>query len=119
MPSLQILNLKKLQKDTGVGKEIAEALLKIFLEDSLSSMNKIVDSFASKDFDKIRMTVHAFKGASAVLGAEILSDICRKIQQKADEKDLAALEAMMPDLQKIYQETIENIQKELQNGLTN
>jgi HPt (histidine-containing phosphotransfer) domain-containing protein len=61
-------------------------LIKIFLEDAPQRMKDISEGLASGDLGRVERGAHTLKSSSANIGALALSDLCRRIVEKARAK---------------------------------
>lgn len=59
------------------------ALLKTYIQDSATRLQDMNDAFARGDADALRKSTHSLKGASANLGLEFLTELCRELEEGA------------------------------------
>ncbi|ANI61775.1 HPt (histidine-containing phosphotransfer) domain-containing protein [Pseudomonas sp. PvR086] len=70
-------------------------LLDTFLSDSeerLSLLRK------ADDADRLGATAHSFKGSSSNMGATRLAELCHELEQRAKEKKLEGIEALVGEI---------------------
>lgn len=58
-------------------------LLKTFVTDSAARIVAAEQAAAAADSDALRRAAHSFKGSSGNMGAPLLSDLCRQIEELA------------------------------------
>lgn len=88
-------------------------LVQLFFEDSKLRMDEIYLALETRDNRLGYEAVHAIKGASANLGANLLSDLCYKLQMQCKEKQILNSEALIHNIDKERQLLIEELKKEL------
>jgi HPt (histidine-containing phosphotransfer) domain-containing protein len=70
---------------------LLDELIKIFLEDAPQRMKDISEGLASGDLGRVERGAHTLKSSSANIGALALSDLCRRIVEKARTRRPEAL----------------------------
>ncbi|HQV40550.1 MAG: Hpt domain-containing protein [Moraxellaceae bacterium] len=56
-------------------------LVSTYIQDSTVRVKGLHDAYARGDNEALRLTVHSLKGASANLGLECLTDVCRELEE--------------------------------------
>lgn len=74
--------------DEGLLEELREilddefpVLVSTYIQDSAVRVQSLHDDHTRGDVDALRLTVHSLKGASANLGLEHLTDLCRELEE--------------------------------------
>jgi len=102
-------NIRDLQSE---GEEdLLSELVDVYKKDSEQTMAKIRISIEQKDFTALKRAAHNLKGSSANLGCVDLSAFCRKIEAAAEENDSSMLNQILPELDKVYSETVKELVK--------
>lgn len=77
------------------------ALVSTYVQDSAVRVQDMNAAFAMGDADALRKSTHSLKGASANLGLEVLTELCRELEEKAMTGRLDGVE---PLLQRVAEE---------------
>lgn len=77
------------------------ALVSTYVQDSAVRVQDMNAAFAKGDADGLRKSTHSLKGASANLGLEVLTEICRELEEKCMAGSLDGVE---PLLQRVAEE---------------
>lgn len=80
-----------------MGSEFAN-LLRTFATDSAMRIEHIERAIAGGDADALRRAAHSFKGSSGNMGAQRLSDLCRRIEEFARDGALDACISLVAQL---------------------
>ena len=97
----QVIDIKYLKSIIDDDKEFEKELFSIFFENALKNIEKLQESIASQDKNSWYMASHAFKGASASIGAFELAKILETAQKSLDANEESKIKI------------IEDIKKEL------
>jgi HPt (histidine-containing phosphotransfer) domain-containing protein len=71
------------------------ALVSTYVQDSAVRVQDMNAAFAKGDADALRKSTHSLKGASANLGLEVLSELCRELEEKALAGSLEGVESLL------------------------
>lgn len=71
------------------------ALVSTYVQDSAVRLQDMNAAFAKGDADALRKSTHSLKGASANLGLEVLSELCRELEEKALAGSLEGVESLL------------------------
>ena len=105
---LKILNQNKI-KD--FSKEDRAALLQLFLRDSKESLEKIKQNKESNNIEQIHFFIHRLKGIVGNIGAERLFEYTKNLDLDLRQGKLPKYSDWLNKLEKIYEETIKEIKK--------
>jgi|APGre2960657444_1045066.scaffolds.fasta_scaffold377065_2 HPt (histidine-containing phosphotransfer) domain-containing protein len=83
----QVLDLEYLKSIIDEDKEFEQELFKIFIENSQRNITKLEESIESNDKNSWYMASHAFKGASASIGAFELAKILEYAQRNIEDSN--------------------------------
>lgn len=61
-------------------------LLKAFLSDSEMRVKSLRSAYAADDHDNARKIAHSFKGSSGNIGARVLSQLCKEVEELARDE---------------------------------
>lgn len=98
--ALDINVVKNLRAEVGDDPEIINELIDLYLEDGPPLIATLHDAVQNHDVATIGRVAHRLKGSSASLGAIVLSQICRDLEQ---ENAMADVEAIVVRLEAEYQ----------------
>lgn len=73
-----------------------------FLEDTLSSLDRLEHAVAENDAGAARMMAHAIKGSGSNLGAAALAQLAREVEELAAEHHIADIAPLLPRLRQAY-----------------
>ena len=103
----EVIDLKTLSTfDQG----LRNRLIRMFLEQAPSSIDKIKRSINNEDFVNLREEAHSLKGSSLALRADQMASICEALQKKGENQDLSETSSLLRLLEENY--------KQLQQQLT-
>ena len=105
---LKILNQNKI-KD--FSKEDLAALLQLFLRDSKELLEKIKQNKESNNIEQIHFFIHRLKGIVGNIGAERLFEYTKNLDLDLRQGKLPKDSDWLNKLEKIYEETIKEIKK--------
>ena len=74
-------------------------LLDTFIGDSEERLRGLREALAGADVQALRLTAHSFKGSCSNMGAQHLSSLCKRLEDRARQgelDDLAQLMAFFP-----------------------
>jgi HPt (histidine-containing phosphotransfer) domain-containing protein len=77
------------------GDELAQKIQQLFLLHGPKRIATARDAAATGDADALERSMHALKSSAAQLGAMRLAAICRDLEDRARQHDLAAAEALV------------------------
>jgi HPt (histidine-containing phosphotransfer) domain-containing protein len=83
----QVLDLEYLKSIIEDDKEFEQELFKIFIENSQRNIAKLEESIENNDKNSWYMASHAFKGASASIGAFELAKILEYAQKNLEDSN--------------------------------
>ena len=83
----QVLDLEYLKSIIEDDKEFEQELFKIFIENSQRNITKLEESIESNDKNSWYMASHAFKGASASIGAFELAKTLEHAQKNIEDSN--------------------------------
>ena len=94
-------------------EDVLKATLKDFHE-SIISEGRILDAcvadiYNPESLELFRIKVHALKGASAVIGAEILSEGAKELEQAAKKQDIDIIKEKYPYMINYYRSFIDRL----------
>lgn len=71
------------------------ALVSTYVQDSAVRVKDMQDAFVRGDMEALRKSAHSLKGASANLGLELLTDLCRELEESVMVGALDGMEARL------------------------
>lgn len=83
MPALDAAALRQLEEDLGGDREVLAQVLASFLEEASAQLKAGRDAAAGARAEQVQSAYHSVKGAAATIGALLLSEACREIEQAA------------------------------------
>nr|MBA2500938.1 response regulator [Chitinophagaceae bacterium] len=91
-------------------------LVELFIKQADESIEELRILSDGNDYDAIFQAAHKLKGSSLNLGAKLLTEFCKKMEEAARRKDKQSIENSMSGIRPVYIATI-SIYKKL-TGLT-
>ena len=82
------MNLEALAIDFGMEEDELIELVKLFIETSLSDLNRIQSAIDEGDAQKVVTAAHSIKGAAANLGLMEIFEMAKRIEMNARENKL-------------------------------
>jgi HPt (histidine-containing phosphotransfer) domain-containing protein len=86
------------QLQLSLGSSIVQDIVRRVRDDTAARLSAIRESLAVADFAAIKREAHLIKGSAAVVGAEWMSSLCRRIEDTADAGDGPAVSPLLDDL---------------------
>jgi HPt (histidine-containing phosphotransfer) domain-containing protein len=93
-----VFDLSLLMSNFPEDKGLIHNLLNDFCEYLPDKLSALKVAFAKNDANLIRDEAHALKGSSANMGAIAMQKIAREIEKRAKSGDIAAIEALIKQL---------------------
>ena len=84
----------------GIGGVYANC--RLYLENAASVTNNLTESFEKKDYKNYGIYAHSLKSTSALIGAETISDLAKKMEFAAKENDFSYIETHHDELMRRY-----------------
>jgi CheY-like chemotaxis protein/HPt (histidine-containing phosphotransfer) domain-containing protein len=81
--------------DDEVITEIAASIC----QDAPQSMQNILEAIRREDFDNLKLYAHRMKGATATIGANMLSQITARLEQAGRDKDMVEAQQLVAQVQ--------------------
>ena len=85
-------------------EDLIREVVSIFLDDTPRRIKTLREQMTKGDAVGVGQQAHAIKGAAASIGGEALREIAFEMEKAGREKDLEKLVAMMPELEKGFEE---------------
>ncbi len=89
----------------GGNKDFARRLLDKFKTLAPTQVAEIRTAFAKNDLDTVGNTAHSLKGASAVMGAVLISTTAASIEEQARFGDVGSITAHLEQLQSLIDQS--------------
>lgn len=84
----------------GVGE-----IIDTFLDDVPRTLADLQAGLEADDAGQVASAAHKIKGSASTLGATTLSEVCKDIEEAANEGDLASVAQRMDELQETWEAT--------------
>lgn len=91
-------------------------LIRVYLEDTPKNLTALDSAARSNDIDALVAPAHSLKSTSANLGALLLADMAKRIEQGARSGDLGEPVLLVAQLQNEYQRASSQLQQMLTSG---
>jgi HPt (histidine-containing phosphotransfer) domain-containing protein len=85
-----------------LGNEMQWMLLEHFIAYAPQQYEQLNQAFENKDFDYLRYKSHQFRGECLQMGATLLGQVCKELEEKAQTMQIAHIESC---LEKLHYET--------------
>ena len=89
--------LQELSRDTG--EDLFGRLVRTLLEDTPTRLSAMADALARHDIEELAGIAHALRGSAGSMGARVMSEICGRIEDAADIRDLDRIPTLLELLQ--------------------
>jgi len=90
-------------------------IIGLYLESAPGLLRKIRDAVAGEDGDALRQAAHSLKSSSANLGAKRLAAICKELEQRGRERQLADAPGLLEELDACFVRVQEALAAELKS----
>gem|GEM_PF-7038031 len=87
----------------GVEADVLRSMIGLFLEDTPSRFDELLQAIGEKDLDRVCRLAHSLKGASKTFGAVTLSDLCRELEASAQKGTLEGATEKLMKIRAEYQ----------------
>ncbi len=77
-------------------------LLEIFLNDSEDRLRTLHAALGTRDAEALRRAAHSFKGSCGNMGATLLAELCRQLEEQARTGDLSPLPALLAQAEREF-----------------
>lgn len=98
-----VLNLDKLniwrQMDPEGGAGFIKKLITIYLSSAPVFQMRIEHAIQAADSDALVRAAHTFKSSASNIGAELLADICRQLEEYGDKNQLSSAAELLEEMQ--------------------
>ncbi|MBX2884089.1 MAG: response regulator [Granulosicoccus sp.] len=102
-----IENIRKLQRP---GKpDIVKKVIKVYFDKSPALVQDIVKGFAAGDLKQVKEAAHSLKSSSAYVGADNISERCKRIEVAAHNGSLEEVQEIVDSLEADYSAIAENL----------
>jgi PAS domain S-box-containing protein len=94
--------------------ELVAEIISLYLEDSPKQVEAIKAAMAGRDSDLLRNAAHKLKGSSAQVGAIVLSEVCRSLEEIAEDgQPLSRADDLVGELDSAFAGTCIEFEREL------
>jgi len=97
------INLERIREATMGDEEFMAELIEVFLDDSPGQLDLLRRAVAERDAAAAASSAHRLKGSSGQVGAESLSELCKKLEQESRASNGQDLEALMAKVDQEFQ----------------
>lgn len=109
-------NLEKIISISRGNTQFVKKMLQIFITESISSVEQLKESFANKDYAKIKSISHKMKPSVKNMGIETLTDdILFMENMEANDENLKKLSVSLEKTVNVLTTVVEQLQQELNN----
>lgn len=113
-----VLNLDKLntwrQMDPEGGTGFIKKLITIYLSSAPEFQMRIEHAIQTADSDALVKAAHTFKSSASNVGAELLADICRQLEEYGDKNQLSRAAELLAEMQNESQRVITALEELLE-----
>ncbi|MFT3926427.1 MAG: response regulator [Myxococcales bacterium] len=89
-------------------------IIELFLKHVPGQLSSLLEVSAQRDAEQIRAASHKLKGGCASIGAVAMASMCARIQHDAESGNLAFVQDMAHEVNRLYGPTSSALQRELQ-----
>ena len=87
------------------------SLIQLYSKQSLETIEEIHHHSSTNDLTALTQAAHKLKGSSLNMGAKMIADICRQIEEAVMKQDLKSAAEPLKKMKAVYQETLETLKK--------
>ena len=91
------------------GAKLVTQMIKLFLENAPTRVEQVREGLSGGGLEEAERGVHSLKSSAANVGAVVVSRIAAEMEERACERDAAALGALLPDLEAAFAEALEQL----------
>lgn len=88
-------------------------LYETYISDSQAKLAELQSAFDDNDFDLIRRIAHSLKGSSRNVGADVVAEICERLEFSAREENIPNGSDFLADIQSAFESTQTQIDNEI------
>jgi len=93
------------------GKDFLKEIIDLYIEQYPELFNNIKESSIKNENVQMYQSAHALKGASLNIGAKEIASLCKQIELKGKENDMAQIPELVNTLEFVYPLTINELKK--------
>jgi len=95
--------VERLRQLTPPGEpDVLAEIFNLFLDDVPKRIDALRSAVLSGDAVKVQRTAHSLKGSSGNIGARAMHEVCRQIDERAKDGDLARVQSLLERLTSEY-----------------
>lgn len=117
MENRKILNRDVILQVEGIKPGLAGKLLDTFLGHAPGRYRDCRKGLESGDWRAVEDAVHSLKSSAGHLGAELLLDLCGRMEASAETGDGESVTAMAAEFESVYALTVEALERERQSWI--
>jgi CheY-like chemotaxis protein/HPt (histidine-containing phosphotransfer) domain-containing protein len=91
--------------DANSGEEILRRIIGIYFEHAEKLLHDLISAWDKGDIQSIRIAAHTLKSSSHQVGATVLGELCRIVEQEARENRYDPTRRPLVEIQQLYTET--------------
>lgn len=98
----QFVQLQELQDESN--PDFVAEVVELYFEDSGAKIDRIgvMLSSPNPDFNELDQLVHQFKGSSASLGAQLIAQLCIRLREHCQQRDVAGCSMVQQQIKQAY-----------------
>ena len=100
------MDIKAAAEGLGLDEDEFMEIVELFIDTARSDIDKLQEGFENSDAEKAANAAHSLKGASGTLGFMDISDIAKKAEEDAKNRDLDKLADSVSKLNACYQQLV-------------
>ncbi|UCD25602.1 MAG: response regulator [Gemmatimonadota bacterium] len=105
-PPVNIQEFRDTLREAGV-EDAVESMLDAFLHDAPGRMDDLESAISTEDAEQVFKAAHAFKSASATIGARRLADLLKEIEAAGRAADTTKYRALLDPVVREYQAVLD------------
>lgn len=102
--SIQHVDVDALEELKEVMEDEFDVLITTYLEDSVVRLDSLKMALGSGDPEALRKEAHSFKGSSGNIGAPILAELCRQLEDIGKEGSVEGADSLITQIASEYGE---------------
>lgn len=78
-------------------------LINMYVSDSQARIDALKSTVAANDCESVRREAHSLKGSSGNIGAGIMAELAKQVEQKGRDEDLNGVDDLLSQIETEYQ----------------
>lgn len=99
------VDFTRIQETSDGDMEFEFELIDMYLEDAKGHVDTLTGMLQAGEAEGLRQAAHTLKGSSANIGANLIMEVCTRIEAAASAQDLSRADALGAELEDAFSRT--------------